>query len=104
MADLKNPRVLYLKAALFVVLGCLTAVLLILQSPTLRTCLLLAVCIWAFARAYYFAFYVVQHYIDPSHRFAGLVHFTKYVIGRPTVKSDGNTSHQDPASDEQSQC
>ena len=30
---------------------------------------------WAAARAYYFAFHVVQHWIDPGYRFRGLTHF-----------------------------
>jgi hypothetical protein len=31
--------------------------------------------IWSFARAYYFAFYVIEHYVDGSYRFAGLGDF-----------------------------
>ena len=35
--------------------------------------------IWAFARAYYFAFYVIEHYIDESYKFAGLSSFVRYL-------------------------
>jgi hypothetical protein len=42
--------------------------------------LLLALTIWCFARAYYFAFYVIQHYVDPGYRFAGLADFARYVL------------------------
>jgi hypothetical protein len=31
--------------------------------------------IWCFARAYYFAFYVIEHYVDGSYRYAGLGDF-----------------------------
>jgi ABC-type sugar transport system permease subunit len=41
---------------------------------------LMAVAIWAFCRAYYFAFYVIEHYVDPSHRFAGLGSFIRYAL------------------------
>ena len=41
---------------------------------------LLAIAEWCFARFYYFAFYVIQHYVDPSYRFAGLGSFAAYLL------------------------
>ena len=82
MSDLKSPQLLYLKGLLFVVLGLLASALLLAQSPTLEAATLLAIAIWAFARAYYFAFYVVQHYVDGEFRFAGLFSFLKYLLRR----------------------
>ena len=82
MSDIRSPRLLYLKGALFVLLGLLASGLLIAERPTLRTVLLLAVAVWSFARAYYFAFYVIEHYVDPSYRFAGLGDFVKYLWRR----------------------
>ena len=72
MRELADPRLLYLKAGLFVLLGCLCGGLLVLDSPYPRTLLLLAICVWAFARAYYFVFYVVERYVDPRFRYSGL--------------------------------
>ena len=63
---------MYLKAALFVVAGLTASAIILLDHPSWKVAALLALAIWAFARAYYFAFYVVQHYIDPAFRFAGL--------------------------------
>lgn len=80
MANLTNPKIIWLKGGLFVALGCLAAGLLIAQLPTLRTGVLLAITIWAFCRAYYFAFYVIERYVDPSFRFAGLIDFARYAI------------------------
>ena len=80
--DITDRRVLYAKGTLFVVGGLLSAGLILLESPTVRTAGLLAVSIWCFARAYYFAFYVVQHYADPGYRFAGLWSFMIYILGR----------------------
>jgi hypothetical protein len=54
--------------------------LLLAESPSLRTAFLLALTVWASARAYYFAFYVVEHYADPNFRFAGLWDFGRYVL------------------------
>ncbi|HXY37070.1 MAG TPA: hypothetical protein VEI07_22775 [Planctomycetaceae bacterium] len=36
--------------------------------------------IWSFSRFYYFAFYVIEKYVDSSYRFAGLPSFARYLI------------------------
>lgn len=82
MGDIRSPRLLYLKGALFVLLGTTAAGLILLDRPTLRTALLLAVAIWAFARASYFAFYVIEHYVDSTYRYAGLWSFLQYLLRR----------------------
>ena len=70
--DITSTRLLVVKAALFILLGIGAAAILIAEAPHLSTIVLLAIAIWAFARAYYFAFYVIEHYIDGSYKFAGL--------------------------------
>ncbi len=82
MAEIRNPRLLCAKAALFVLLGLSAATLILIDSPNLRTASLLGVTVWAFARAYYFAFYVLQRYVDPTYRFAGLLSLAAYVLRR----------------------
>ena len=82
MGDLKNPRLIYLKAGLFVVIGVASSVALVLEKPTVKVAALLALAVWGFARAYYFAFYVIEHYVDPGYRFAGLWSFARYVLRR----------------------
>jgi len=82
MGDITNPKILWLKGGLFVVIGVMAAGLLLVQSPHWSTTALLALAIWAFCRAYYFAFYVVEHYADPGYKFAGLVDFARYALGR----------------------
>jgi len=84
--DLKNPRWMYLKAALFLLIGATCFALVRLGNPTLATAIYLVLMIWAFARAYYFAFYVVEHYVDDGYHFAGLVSFARDVMRRK--KSD----------------
>jgi hypothetical protein len=78
--DLKNPKLLYLKAILFVLIGVFASVLLFIEHPTWRTAILLALAVWGFARAYYFAFYVIEKYVDPAYRFAGLTSFIGYLF------------------------
>lgn len=82
MSDLKSPTLLYLKGGLMLVTGLLAAGLLLLDRPDLRSALLLGIAIWGFCRAYYFAFYVVEHYIDPSYRYAGLTSFVRHALTR----------------------
>ena len=82
MGDITSSKLLYAKGLLFVAAGLLAAVLLVLEHPTLKTTLLLALSVWCFARAYYFAFYVVGRYVDPGYRFAGLWSLARYLMRR----------------------
>lgn len=77
MADIRNVRVLYLKGLLFLLLGCLASALLLVLVPSLPVAALLAIAVWSFCRAYYFAFYVIEHYVDPEYRFTGLIDFAR---------------------------
>ncbi len=79
MGDLKNPKLLYAKGFLFLLLGIQASGALILLHPEWREAALLAITVWAYARAYYFAFYVIEHYIDPGFKFAGLGAFLVYL-------------------------
>ena|SRR5690242_4037074 len=94
MSDLRDPRLLYLKGGLFLLLGSMAAGLLISENPNWRFVALLALTIWAFARAYYFAFYVVEHYVDPDFRFAGLWAFARYLVARRKARPDGASRNE----------
>lgn len=80
MPDIKNSRLLWLKFALFILVGLLASGLILFLHPSLQTAALLTIAIWAFCRAYYFAFYVVERYIDPNYRFAGLTSLVRYAF------------------------
>jgi hypothetical protein len=81
LRDLSNPTAIMLKGGLFLVLGLLCALLLVLEQPTARFALLLALTIWGLCRFYYFAFYVIEHYVDPRYKFRGLLSFASYLSG-----------------------
>ena len=72
MADLKNPALIYAKGILFLLAGCLALGSLLLLHPHWKDASLLLLAIWSFARFYYFAFYVIEHYEYPGFKFAGL--------------------------------
>ena len=82
MANIRSAPLLYIKGALFLGLGILASAILLIENPSARNAVLLGVAVWAFARAYYFAFYVVEHYIDGRYKFAGLLSFFRYLVRR----------------------
>jgi hypothetical protein len=72
MRDITSRPLLYAKAILFVVLSALCALLILSRDFHWRDGVLLAICIWAACRAYFFVFYVIEHYVDPSFRYRGV--------------------------------
>lgn len=72
MGDLKSSRLIIFKGFLFLLAGIVAASVLLGENFTLRTAFLLFVAIWSFCRFYYFAFYVLEKYVDSSFKFAGL--------------------------------
>ena len=80
--DLKSDKAMYLKAILFVGLAIFSAGLLLAKAPRWDIAVLLLICVWASCRAYYFAFYVVEKYVDSTYRFSGLVDFARYAMGK----------------------
>lgn len=82
MRDLTSKPLIYTKAVLFLLAGTLAAAGILIDRLELRTAILLAVTVWCFARAYYFAFYVIEHYVDPTFRYAGLMSFARYCLRR----------------------
>ncbi len=82
MKDLTSTFWIKLKGGLFLFLGLLAGALLLVDAPTLKDAGLLVLAIWCFCRAYYFAFYVIEHYVDPGYKFSGLGSFVKYILQR----------------------
>ena len=80
MTDITHPKLLWIKGMLFLVLALGASAILILETASLRVAALLFIAVWASCRAYYFAFYVIEHYIDPSYRFAGLTSVLQHIL------------------------
>lgn len=81
MGDIKNPKLIIAKGFLFILLGLMACAIVLLEAPKLTVVIGLVLAIWAFCRFYYFAFYVIEHYIDPSFKFAGLTSVAAYLLG-----------------------
>jgi len=82
MADIKSPALLYAKGLMMLAVGILASTVLLQRHPKATTALLLAVAVWGFCRGYYFAFSVIDHYIDPGSRHAGLIAFFREYLAR----------------------
>jgi hypothetical protein len=82
MKDLTSPFWIKLKGVLLLGVGLSSSVLLVAEHPSIKTVLLLGVAIWSFCRFYYFAFYVIEHYVDPGFRFSGLWSFARSMLSR----------------------
>lgn len=87
MKDLTNPAWIKAKGFLFLVLGLSSATLLFFERPSLRVAALLLLVVWSFCRFYYFAFYVLERYVDPTYRFSGLLSLAHYLPGKQRRKS-----------------
>jgi hypothetical protein len=82
MKDLSNPFWIKLKGILFLLIGIVAAVLVFLDNPKWQTAILLVLAIWSFCRFYYFAFYVIEKYVEPDYKFSGLISFARYLFQR----------------------
>ena len=92
MGDLRDPRLMYLKAFLFLCSGILAVAGILVEHPTAQTALLLAIGIWSFCRLYYFMFYVIEKYIDSNYRFSGIASFLVYLVGKRKIKADSEVT------------
>lgn len=82
MKDLVSSFWIKFKGILFLLLGLYAGGLILVELPSLKIATLLALCIWCFCRFYYFAFYVIEKYVDSQFRFSGLWDFFLYLIKR----------------------
>jgi hypothetical protein len=73
MTDLTSKKWIVAKGAMFAGIAIATALLILADVPTLKVAVLLALLVWASCRFYYFLFYVLEHYVDQTMRYAGLI-------------------------------
>ena len=60
----------------------LCAGLLLVQHATLQTAALLAILVWSACRFYYFLFYVLATYVDPTFKYAGIAALVRTLMSR----------------------
>jgi hypothetical protein len=79
MKNLNDARWIKTKGLLFLVLGVVSSALLLALHFDWMTAALLVIAVWSFCRCYYFAFYVIEKYVDGRFRFSGIGSFLAYV-------------------------
>ena len=72
MADLKSKQWIIAKGVLFLGIALVSGLLIMMEHPSVRVGVLLVLLVWASCRFYYFLFYVLEKYVDPTLRYAGL--------------------------------
>jgi ABC-type polysaccharide transport system permease subunit len=81
--DLTSKRWIVAKGILFAFLAGLSGVLIVfVEFPAFQRAVLLAICVWAACRFYYFLFHVLHAYVDPTLPSAGVMDLVKHLRKR----------------------
>src|SRR5262245_43041364 len=80
--DLSSRGWIVAKGLLFLLIAASTGALIWIDRPTLRVAALVALLAWSSARFYYFLFYVLEKYVDPRLRYAGILALLRTIVGR----------------------
>ncbi len=80
--DIRSKKLILFKGILFLFLGLASFGIICITTMDWKIALCLLICIWSFCRFYYFAFYVIEKYVDPNYRFSGLGSFFRYLLSR----------------------
>jgi len=73
MPDLRSKNWIVAKGVMFALISAISGTLILLQWPSWRQAGLIALLVWASCRFYYFLFYVLEKYVDPTMRYAGIL-------------------------------
>jgi hypothetical protein len=73
MRDLKSKTWIVAKGVMFLVIAVVATAMILVESPSLRVAFLVAILVWSACRFYYFLFYVLEKYVDPGLKYAGLL-------------------------------
>lgn len=82
MKELTSAKWIVFKGLLFLLLGVVASLWLVLDNLTWKTAALLLLAIWCSCRFYYFAFYVMERYVDSTFRFSGLISLLRHIATR----------------------
>ena len=82
MTDLQSKRWIVAKGMAFGAIAVAAAVLVLWESTSVRTAVLLMLLVWAACRFYYFLFYVLERYVDPRLRYAGILALIRTIIAK----------------------
>ena len=89
--DIQSPLWIKLKGLLFLAAGLASSLLIIAERPSLKIAFLIVMVVWSFCRFYYFAFYVIERYVDPQFRYSGIVAMLRYLAYAGRKESRGRS-------------
>lgn len=72
MTDITSKHWIIAKGMMFFAIAATSTVLILAETPSIMLAALLALLVWASCRFYYFLFHVLERYVDPTMRYAGL--------------------------------
>ena len=82
LGDIKSKKLILIKGFLFLLLAMLALTILAVDTQSVRSVTLALISAWAFCRFYYFMFYCIEKYVDPTYKFSGLTSFIAYMLAR----------------------
>ncbi|HEX2641837.1 MAG TPA: hypothetical protein VHU81_02515 [Thermoanaerobaculia bacterium] len=82
MRELTSVKAMTFKAGLFFLMAVLCAAGLLMANPSFATAFFVLLLAWSAARFYYFLFYVLQTYVDPSLKYSGLLSLARELAAR----------------------
>ncbi len=80
--DLPKPWIL-IKAILFLVILALCTFIILTTNDLFAETVAVAILMWSSARLYYFCFYVIHTYLDPTFKFTGIVSALRWIFTKP---------------------
>jgi hypothetical protein len=92
MSDLQSKSLIVAKGLMFLGIATAATALLFFDSPTAKTAVLLLLLAWSAARFYYFLFYVLERYVDPKLRYAGILALIGAIAKRNRGPDDRSNS------------
>jgi len=80
LSDDLPKSLIFLKGGLFVLILLMASALVLLADPLWQRAGALLAVIWSSARCYYFMFYVIERYVEPSYKFSSVYSFLLYLL------------------------
>ncbi|MEI7577435.1 MAG: hypothetical protein WCK51_11115 [Armatimonadota bacterium] len=82
LGDIKSARMIHVKGWLFLLLAAIAVAGLLVPEFRWQNLALICIAIWAACRWYYYLFYVIEHYVDSTFRFASVSDALRYLLRR----------------------
>jgi hypothetical protein len=94
--DIQSRKLIVAKGILFLFVAFISFAGICLLTLDWKIIVCLCICVWSFCRFYYFAFYVIEKYVDPAYRFSGLFSFFRYILSQKNKNSDRPEQRESP--------